>query len=228
MIWDPPGGSKSPQDGLKHGQDGLRSTQECSKTVLKIVFVAVQNLLRFSVVWGSFWDRFWLPLASPNASLWAPFWRSKSTKKSIRNPTALKVVLRAPQERPRLSQDAPGPLRTPLGLPKTPPGPLPETHRCPAGPSLTTRKHFPKHLAQLPFSEKSKKSNLSKYRQKNTMLIHGGRSTQSLTKTECTFMTVEPQWQRWSREELFNMIPLIFCTCSDSHRTALQPKLFDP
>ena len=80
MILAPPASSKLTQDGTKPGQDGLRSTQDGSKTVLKSVFVAVPNRLRFGVVWWSFWDRFWLPLASPNASLLAPFWRPKPIK----------------------------------------------------------------------------------------------------------------------------------------------------
>ena len=70
---------------------------------------------------ASFGDHFGIdfgpPCPPPNASLWAPFWRSKSTKKSIRNPTALKVVPRSPQEHPRLSQDAP---RTPADTPRAP------------------------------------------------------------------------------------------------------------
>ena len=59
------------------------------------------------------------------------------------------------------------------------------------------------------------------------MFIHGGRSAQSLTKTESTFTTVEPQWRRWSHEAFFHMIPLISWNCSHWHRTALQPKLSD-
>ena len=42
------------------------------------------------------------------------------------------------------------------------------------------------------------------------------------------FTTIAPQWRRWSREALFNMIPLISWNCSGPHRTALQPKLSDP
>ena len=85
MILAPPAGSKSPQDGPKPGQDGPRSAQDGSETVLESVFIALENRLRFCVVWGSFWDRFWLPLASPNASLLAPFWRPKSIKNPIQN-----------------------------------------------------------------------------------------------------------------------------------------------
>ena len=163
---DPPGGSKSPQDGPKHGQDGLRSTQECSKTFLKSVFVAVQNRLRFSAVWGSFWDRFWLPLAFSNASLWAPFWRSKSTQKSIRNPTALKVVPRSPQERPRLSQDAP---RTPAD---TPWAPQDASWTPPARPQMPCRtlpddpKAFPEASGTIAFFGKIEKVEVVQIRSK--------------------------------------------------------------
>ena len=76
----------------------------------------------------------------------------------------------------RGDQDSPktphGPPRTPLGLPKTPPGHLLDTHRCPVGPSLTTRKTFPKHLAQSPFSERSKKSKSLKSSRKNNNNVH--------------------------------------------------------
>ena len=146
MILAPPAGSKSLQDSPKPGQDDLRSTQYGSKTVLKSVLVAVQNRLRFGVVWGSFWDRFWLPLASPNASLLAP----KIYKKSIRNRSALKVAPRSPQERPRPSQDT---FRMPQDAPRTPP----DAPRCLPGPPLTTQKRFPKHLAQSPFFGKIEK-----------------------------------------------------------------------
>ena len=148
MILAPPASSKLTQDGTKPGQDSLRSTQDGSKTVLKSVFVIVSNRPRFGVVWGSFWDRFWLPLASPNASLLAPFWRPKSIKNRSEIGLRLKVVPRSPQERPRPSQDAPGsPPDTPRTLQdafQTPPG-RPQT------PSQTPRmnqKAFPKHVAQ--------------------------------------------------------------------------------
>ena len=40
-------------------------------------------------------------------------------------------------------------------------------------------------------------------KKKSTTVIHGGHSTQSLTKTESTFTKVEHKgWRRWSREAL--------------------------
>ena len=43
-------------------------------------------------------------------------------------------------------------------------------------------------------------------KKKSTTVIHGGHSTQSLTKTESLFTTVEHRgWRRWSREALFNI-----------------------
>ena len=89
-------------------------------------------------------------------------------------------------------------------------GPSSDATRCPPGPPWTTQNAFPKHLAQQPFSEKSKKSKSSKTcrkksRQRSSTVVTPHNPSQ---KPKALSQRSNPRgWRRWSREALFNPPP---------------------
>ena len=129
----PPASSKSTQDGPKPGQDGLRSTQDGSKTVLKSVVVAVQNRLRFDVVWGRFGIDFGSLWPLQMRLFWHPFGASNRSKFNSKLDYAKgrsKIAQRAPKTLPRRPLIPPGhPQDPPRHLPE-PPWTPPDARKC--------------------------------------------------------------------------------------------------
>ena len=157
----------------------------------KLVFFAVENRLRFCIVWESILCPFWLPKCLPFGTLLVLKIDQKICPKSDCLKGRSKIAPRAPKTLPRGPPDLPGePQDPPTRLPdpsRTPPDALPDP---PGRPKMLFRSIWPNDV----FRKNQKLRNRRKHVEKKVDNGHPQWSPAPvLTKTESTFTTVGTQ-----------------------------------